>query len=175
MEILHNWLNNGKWERIVNNVDLQHLMIRVDSSYQKLICKAIKCERNFIKKPTTELIFDYTTKIHGKCDLDILNVFSKSPLDEYVTEDEARKMSNLDSCIILWNKRMILIKIMVSLRIMGFSSNSSASTFKCDCECQRKKEVLIQWLPKCSLLRKYKHSEKNAIYLCQTAIIVRMA
>ena len=128
----------------MNNVDLQHLMIRVDSSYQKLICEAIKCERNFIEKPMTELIFDYTTKIHGKCDLDILKFFLKSLLDEYVTEDEPRKMSNLESCIILWNKRMTLIKIMVSLRIMRFLCYSSGSTFKCDCECQRKKEELIQ-------------------------------
>ena len=137
----------------MNNVDLQHLMIRVDSSYKKLICKAIKCEGNFIKKPTTELIFDYTTKIHGKCDLDILKVFLKSPLDEYVTEDEAQKMSNLDSCIILWNKRMTLIKIMVSLRIMGFSSNSSASTFKCDCECQRKKRGINSLTAKMQLVK----------------------
>ena len=127
----------------MHKVDLQHLMIRVDSSYQKLICKAIKCERNVIKKPTTELIFDCTTKIHGKCDLDILKIVLESLLDEYVIEDKPRKMSNPESRIILWNKRMTLIKIMVSLRIMGFSSNSSASTFKCDCECQRKKEVLI--------------------------------
>ena len=127
----------------MNNVDLQHLMIRLDSSYQKLICEAIKCEINFIKKPTNELIFDYTTKIHGKCDLDILKILLKSLLEEYVIDDKPRKMSNPESRIILWNKRMTFIKIMVSLRIMGFLSSSSASTFKCDCECQRKKEVLI--------------------------------
>ena len=85
----------------MHKVDLQHLMIRVDSSYQKLICEAIKCERNFIKKPTTELIFDYTTKIHGKRDLDILKILLKSLLDEYVLEDKPRKMSNPESRIIL--------------------------------------------------------------------------
>ena len=114
----------------MNNVDLQHLMIRVDSSYQKLICEAIKCERNFIKKPTTALIYDYTIKIHGKCDLDILKILLKSLLEEYVIDDKPREMSNPESRIILWNKMMTVIKIMVSLRIMGFLSNSSESNFK---------------------------------------------